>query len=158
MTKTDWRISEAMLDDARKSLEDVSKNIGVSARTIERHLTAICDGRGAYLQGTSNFKNFVGLGCLFLVYCPDSEKKGAVDDIITKAQRIEITNTNAEHYSTYATAFDNLSQADEFAKWIEGLDAVKSIKMGIMKELLVIQDWLHEQLLQRVGERSKLTE
>ena len=151
MTKTDWRISEAMLDDARESLEDVSKNIGVSARTIERHLTAICDGRGVYLQGTPVFKNFVGLGCLFLVYCPDSEKKRTVDDVISKTHRIEITGTNAEQYSTFATAFDNLAQADEFVTWIEGLDGVKKVKMGIMKDLIVVQDWLHEELLRRAG-------
>lgn len=36
MTITDWKVMAAMLDDARKNLEDVSKSIGLSVRTIER--------------------------------------------------------------------------------------------------------------------------
>jgi DNA-binding Lrp family transcriptional regulator len=36
MTRTDWEIVGAMLEDARKSLEDVSRSVRVSARTVER--------------------------------------------------------------------------------------------------------------------------
>jgi len=138
-----------MLEDARKSLDDVSKSIGISARTIERRLTAICDARGVYLQGTPSFKDFVGLSCVFLMFCPDVEKKRAVDNVVIKTRRTEVSNTNSEQYSTYVTIFDNLAQADEFAAWLKGQDGVEIVKMGIMKDLVVIQDWLHEQLLDR---------
>ncbi|MCL5067392.1 MAG: AsnC family transcriptional regulator [Thaumarchaeota archaeon] len=141
MTETDWMIIWAMLDDARKSLGDVSKKVGVSTRTIERRLTKMSEARVVYLQGTPNFKNFAGLSCVFLVFCPNSERKKLVDEaVLSKARRIELANTSAKQYTTFVTAFDNLSESDEFMKWLRSLDGVESVKMGIVKELIVIQD------------------
>ena len=153
MTKTDWKIIEAMLDDPRKNLEIVSRSAGVSARTVERRLTLMSEGRMVYLQGTPNFKNFAGLSCVFLVHCPDSEKKKVVDELVLSGiRRIELANTTGGQYSTFVTAFDNLSEADEFINWVRGLEGVRSVKMGIMKNLIVVQDWMRE----RVHERSSL--
>ena len=141
MTEADWMIIWAMLDDARKSLGDVSKKVGVSTRTIERRLTKMSEARVVYLQGTPNFKNFAGLSCVFLVFCPNSERKKLVDEaVLSKARRIELANTSAKQYTTFVTAFDNLSESDEFMKWLRSLDGVESVKMGIVKELIVIQD------------------
>jgi DNA-binding Lrp family transcriptional regulator len=152
MTKTDWKILETMLEDARKSLQIVSKYIGVSTRTVERRLTSISEARAVYLQGTPNFKNSAGLSCVFLVFCPDAEKKRAVDEIVlSKVQRIELANTSARQYSTFVTAFDNYSQADEFIMWVRGLEGVKGVRMGIMKDLIVIQDWLRKEVLERAS-------
>jgi DNA-binding Lrp family transcriptional regulator len=150
MTKTDWKIIEAMLDDPRKSLEIVARSAGVSDRTVERRLTLMSEGRIVYLQGTPNFKNFAGLSCVFLVHCPDSEKKKAVDELVlSKIQRIELANTTGAQYSTFVTAFENLSEADEFVKWARGLEGVRSVKMGIMKNLIVVQDWMYDQIRER---------
>jgi DNA-binding Lrp family transcriptional regulator len=152
MTKTDWMIVRAMLDDARKSLEDVSKDVGVSARTVERRVTSMSAARVVYLQGTPNFKNFAGLSCVFLVYCPDTEKKKSVDQIVlSKVERIELANTSARHYSTFVTAFENLSQSDEFIKWIREQDGVKKVKLGIMKNLIVIQDFLRKKIAEQIS-------
>jgi len=152
MTKTDWKILETMLEDARKSIQIVSKYIGVSARTVERRLTSISEARAVYLQGTPNFKNFGGLSCVFLVFCPDAEKKRAVDEmVLSKVQMIELANTSAGQYSTFVTVFDNYSQVDEFIKWIRELEGVKSVRMGIMKDLIVVQDWLRREVRERAS-------
>ena len=151
-TTTDWKIVQAMLEDARKSLAKVSKSIRVSVRTISRRLTSLIEERAVYLQGTPNFRNFAGLSCVFLVFCPNMEEKRAVDELVlSKVPRIEISNTNSKQHSTFVTMFDNLSEADEFAKWIRSLHGAKSVKMGIMKELIVVQDWLSDEVRQRVS-------
>jgi DNA-binding Lrp family transcriptional regulator len=154
MTKTDWMIVGAMLEDARKSLEDISKLVGVSTRTVERRLTKMSEERAVYLQGTPNFKNFAGLSCVYLVFCPDEEKKKAVDEtVLTKVQRIELANTSAKQFSTFVTAFDNLSESDEFTKWLRSLEGVKSVKLGIMKQLFVVQDFLRKQINKQMVEQ-----
>jgi hypothetical protein len=50
--------------------------------------------------------------------------------------------------------FDNLSEADDTVKWIRGLDGVDSVKMGIMKELIVVQDWLGDEISKRIATDS----
>ena len=47
------------------------------------------------------------------------------------------------------TLFDNLAESDDFIGWIGGLDGVKSVSMGIMRELLVVQKWLQEEVTKR---------
>lgn len=152
LTTTDWKIIHTMLEDARRSLETVSRSTEASVRTVSRRLKYLIEKRAVYLQGTPNFRNFVGLSCVFLVFSPDTEKKKAADGlIISKVARIEIFNTSSKQHSTFVTMFDNLSEADEFAKWIRSLDGVETVKMGIMKELIVVQNWLKDEIGRRLS-------
>jgi len=152
LTTTDWEIVQTMLEDARKSLTTVSNSTGVSVRTISRRLTSLIEERTVYLQGTPNFRNFSGLACVFLVYCPDRKEKRVVDDLVlSKVPRIEIFNTSSKQHSTFVTMFDNLIEADEFDKWIRTLEGVKNVKMGVMKELIIVQDWLRAEIGRRIS-------
>lgn len=152
MKVMDWRIAEAMLDDARQSLERVSESVGLSVRTIERRLSSMAEGRAVYLQGIPNFKRFVGLSCVFLVFCPDRTKKGAVDNLILgRVQRTELSNTSSKQCSTFVMVFDNLHEADDTLGWISSLDGVESVRLGVMKELIVEQGWLRDAIRGRIA-------
>ena len=108
------------------------------------------ENHAVYLQGTPNFSKFAGLSCVFVVLCPNLTKKLAVDHtILSKVKRIELANTSSNQYSTFVTLFDNLAESDDFIGWIGGLDGVKSVSMGIMRELLVVQKWLQEEVTKR---------
>jgi len=47
--------------------------------------------------------------------------------------------------------FDNLIEVDEFDKWIRTLEGVKNVKMGVMKELIIVQDWLRDEIGRRIS-------
>ena len=150
MKTTDWKIIGSMLDDPRRNLKDVSESVGVSVRTVERRLNEMSESHAVYLQGTPNFSKFAGLSCVFIVYCPDQAKKLAVDHaILSKVKRIELANTSSKQYSTFVTLFDNLAESDAFIGWISGLDGINSVSMGIMRELIVVQNWLQEEVTKR---------
>lgn len=152
ITVSDWKILLEMLDDARESLETVSKATGISVRTVTRRLTRLVDERGVYLQGVPNFQNFAGLSCVFLVVCPEVSKKKEVDQkILSSVSRIEIVNTNSKNVSTFVTMFENLSQVDEVITYLQSLDGVSTVKMGIMKELIAVQDWLKDEIEKRMA-------
>jgi hypothetical protein len=147
MTATDWQIVNSMLGDARRSLEAVSREVGVSSRTVERRLTMMSEGRAVYLQGTPVFGKHAGMSCVFLVFCPDIRKKKAMDEaVLSQTRRVDLASTNSEQHSTFVMVYDNLSEADDALEWIKNLDGVKMVKMGIMKELIVVQDWLNSQI------------
>ncbi len=155
MKTIDWRIVEAMLDDARESLEPVSESVGFSVRTVERRLTALAAGRATYLQGIPNFRRFAGVSCVFLVFCPDGKKKGAVDNLVlSKVQRTELSDTSPKEYSTFVMIFDNLHEADDTLEWIQSLDGVMRVRMGLMKELLVELGWLRDEVHKRTVPHS----
>lgn len=95
---------------------------------------------------------FAGMSCVFLVFCPEIDKKKSVDEIVlSKVRRIELANTSSNQYSTFAMVFDNLSEADDFTKLIKEIDSVKSVKMGIMRDLIVVQDWLRDEIDRRIS-------
>jgi DNA-binding Lrp family transcriptional regulator len=151
----DWMIIQEMLADARKSIDPVSKSIGASVRTVSRRLNALIEEYAVYLQGTPSFENFSGLSCVFLVFCPDLTKKRRADQaVLDRMPRIEIFNTSAEQYSTFVTIFDNLAEADELMKFVKALDGVMSVKMSIMKQLILIQTWLKQEIVKRISATS----
>jgi DNA-binding Lrp family transcriptional regulator len=157
MTNTDWKIIGNMLDDARKSLSEVSHSITVSTRTVERRLTAMQNDFVVYLQGTPNFSRVAGLSCVFLVFIPDAKRKRGVDRaVLSRTPRTELANTSSKQYSTFVMLFENLSEADDFTNWIMSLQGVESVKMGVMRGLVVVQDWLRDEIQKRieVGERA----
>jgi hypothetical protein len=89
------------------------------------------------------------------VFCPDPKRKRLVDKLmLSKVRRVELANTGSAKYSTFVMIFDNLSEADDTIKWIRGLDGVDSVKMGIMKELIVVQDWLRDEISKRIATNS----
>ena len=150
MKTTDWKIIGSMLDDARRSLKGVSESVGLSVRTVERRLNKMSERHAVYLQGIPNFSNFAGLSWVFIVFCLDQAKKLAVDHaILSKVKRIELANTSSKQYSTFVTLFDNLAESDDIIGWISGLDGVNSVSMGIMRELIVVQKWLQEEVTKR---------
>ncbi len=150
ITLPDWKIIESMLEDARKSLNGVSKSVVLSIRTVERRLNKLTEGYAVYLQGTPNFNKFAGLSCVFIVFCPDEKEKRTVDNtILSRARRIELANTSSRQYSIFVSLFDNLAEPDDFVGWINGLDGVKSVSMGIMKDLIVIQKWMRDEIIKR---------
>ncbi|MHB1492957.1 MAG: AsnC family transcriptional regulator [Thermoplasmataceae archaeon] len=150
MKTSDWKIIGSMIDDARRSLKDVSESVGLSVRTVERRLNEMSENHAVYLQGTPNFSKFAGLSCVFVVLCLNQTEKLAVDHaILSKVKRIELANTSSNQYSTFVTLFDNLAESDDFIGWIGGLDGVKSVGMGIMRELLVVQKWLQQEVTKR---------
>ena len=147
MMRIDWKIIGFMLEDARKSIKSVSESIGVSVRTVERRLNKINEGNALYLQGTPNLRQFAGISCVFIVFCADEKEKRVVDHtILSKAKRIEVVNTSSRQYSTFAARFDNLAEADDLTDWIGGLNGVQSVSMNIMKELVVVREWLQNEV------------
>ncbi len=147
---TDWRIIGAMVEDARRSLKVISEAVGLSVRTVEKRLNELSESYALYLQGTPNFRKFAGLSCVFMVFCQDEKEKRAVDHtILSRVRRIELATTGSEHYSTFVTLFENLGQADDFIGWINDLNGVESVSMGIMKELFVVTEWMEDEIIKR---------
>ena len=149
-TATDWRIIASMLEDARRSLKGISESVGLSVRTVERRLNELTESHAVYLQGTPNFSKIAGLSCVFIVFCSEETEKRTVDrTILSRVRRIELANTGPGHYSTFVTLFDNLAESDDFISWINGLEGVKSVSMGIMKDLIVLQKWMQDEISKR---------
>ncbi|HZW56029.1 MAG TPA: Lrp/AsnC family transcriptional regulator [Nitrososphaerales archaeon] len=146
MRKIDWQIVGALREDARQDLEDVAVSLRVSARTVQRRLSAMREGKAVYLSGAPNVGAAGGLMCCFLVFSPDRMKKRAVDHAIhSDFNRIGTLDTSPEEYSVFGRHCENLADADNVLEKLRAIDGVQNTRMHIMKKLILVQDWLwHE--------------
>jgi DNA-binding Lrp family transcriptional regulator len=145
MRDTDWRILKALRRDARKSLLEVGKEVGVSVRTVRRRLSLMTEGNAFYLLPLPSFDKLASVLCNFRVYCPDERQKKAVDgQIRSRLGRMVFSKTTAKEFSVFSVLCDNIAEAELTRRWIEGLRGVGAVKSGFSKELIVVDGWLDE--------------
>jgi DNA-binding Lrp family transcriptional regulator len=151
MSHLDWRIIDAMKNDARRDLEEVAKFLGVSARTVQRRLSVMKDGRAVYLSRPPNVNVVGGLMCNFLIFCPDRGKKRAADQVILSMfTRLGASDTSPDQFSTFGISCENFADADKATKSIKAIEGVESVRMRIVRGIIVCEDWLQEQIANRI--------
>ena len=151
MSHLDWRIIDAMRDDAWRDLEEVAKSLDVSARTVQRRLSAMTEGKAVYLSRPPNVSAVGGLMCNFLVFCPDPGKKRAADSAIHSTfSRIGSSDTSPEQFSSFGIWCENFSEADIVTEKLKLMDGVQSVRMRVVRQIIVVQDWLKSQIAVRL--------
>jgi DNA-binding Lrp family transcriptional regulator len=150
LKKIDWQIIKAMQKDPRRRLAEIANEIKVSTRTVKRRLTVLTDGNAFFSVPRLNIAKAPGVNCRFIVFCPDENKKRRVDELIrSRPERIVFAHTGAKQYSAFTILCNNISEANEIHGWMNGLDGVKDVRMGIMKDFIVVDDWLDEEIEKR---------
>ncbi len=154
MKKIDWRIVNDMKDDARKDLHEVAKSLGVSTRTVQRRLAAMTEGKAVYLIGAPNVETLGGLLCCFVVFCPDHLRKREVDsEIHSKFSRLGLSDMSPEEHSIFGMPCQNLAEADSALDSLKSIDGVEKADMRVMKQVILVQDWLKSETEKRASGR-----
>ncbi len=152
MRTIDWRLVDALREDARRDLSDVAASAGVSVRTVQRRLQAMKEGKAVYLAGTPNVPAVAGIVCCFVVRCPDPPKKRTVDGVIhSTLRRVGAADTSPEDYSAFGMPCENLAAADQVLGKLKLLDGVEDATMHILNEFIVVQAWLKGEIERRIS-------
>ena len=151
MRSVDWRILASMRDDARKDLRTVAAAARTTVRTVYRRLSAMTEGKAAFVVGMPNPGRVVGLLCNYLVYCPDSAGKRAADTVVLREfTRIGTFDTGPEQYSIFGIVCENLSRAEETLAQLRSLYGVVTVRLAIVREIFSVDEWLDRRLREQV--------
>ena len=151
MKHLDWKIVDLLREDAWRDLEDVASILGVSSRTVQRRLSAMTEGKAIYLSRPPNADAVTGLMCNFLVFFLDPEKKRVADfEIHSAFNRIGAFSTSSEQISAFGISCENFSEADRVMDRLRSIDGVQNVRMRIMKDVTISQNWLKEQIAMRL--------
>jgi len=146
----DWRILAAMRKDARMDLRTVASTARTTVRTVQRRLSALKEGKAAFVIGTPNVDRTAGLVCNYLVYCPDTPRKRAADAAALRLlPRIGTSDSDSDHYSMFAGPCENLSQAEQGLAQLRALYEVDSVRMAVVRQIYNPDDWLDGLLRER---------
>ena len=147
MNHLDWRIIDALREDAWRDLKDVAKSLNVSVRTVQRRLSEMKEGKAVYLSRPPNIDAVGGLMCHFLLFWSDRDKKRVADKAIYSTfRKLGWADTSSEQFSTYGISCENFSEADKVMNKLKVIDGVLSVRMRIVKEIIILQDWLKVQI------------
>jgi DNA-binding Lrp family transcriptional regulator len=150
MRTLDWRILAAMRDDARKDLRTVASTARTTVRTVQRRLSALKEGKAAFVVGTPNVDRAAGLICNYLVYCPDTDRKRAMDATALRLlPRMGMSDTDSDHYSMFGGTCENLSQAEQQLARLRSSYEVDTVRMAIVRQIFSVDDWLDGLLRER---------
>jgi DNA-binding Lrp family transcriptional regulator len=150
MRAIDWRILAAMRDDARKDLRTVASTARTTVRTVQRRLSALNEGKAAFVVGTPNVDRAAGLVCNYLVYCADTDRKRAADATALRVlPRIGTFDTDSVHYSMFAGPCENLSRAEQTLAQLRSMYEVDTVRMAVVRQIFNVDDWLDGLLLER---------
>ncbi len=152
MTKTDWKIIKALREDTSKEPAEVAAAIGTSARTVQRRISKMREGKAVFLSGNPNVGGVVGLVCCFVVYCPDAQHKRSVDaNLRSEFRRVGHIDSSPKDYSILGLPCENLAEADRALETMKSMDGVQGADMRIMKNLILVQDWLTSEIERRIA-------
>ena len=135
-----------------EDLDEIAKQLGLSTRTVQRRLTALKEGRAIYIHRPPNADAVTGLMCNFLVYFSDPSKKRAADYIVHSTfNRIGASDISHEQFSIFGISCENFSEADKVMERLKAIDGVQSVRMRIVKEIIVVQDWLRDKIAMQLS-------
>ena len=83
--------------------------------------------------------------------CPDRGRSSSVAEKIgSEFKTVVFGAPIAPDYLFYNIVFQNLTEADDATAWIKGLKGVANVRLGIMKDLIFVADWIDDQIRKRL--------
>ncbi len=152
MTRTDWKIVRALREDPARDLAEVATLVGATARTVQRRLSKMKEGKAIFLSGDPHVGAVAGLVCCFVIFCPDARSKRSVDARIrADFSRVGHIDSSPEDYSVIGMPCENLADADRTLGKLRSLTGVEDANMRIMQDFILVQDWLASEVERRIS-------
>jgi DNA-binding Lrp family transcriptional regulator len=158
-SKTDWQIISSLHHNPRKSQVAISKELGISTRTVERRLHRMTKANAVFALSSLKVEALEGtvLGDLMVSYSPSNRAK-ILGRMLSKLEEyvwhllppITSADGNVE-YTFFEMAIPNISQAGEILDWAKRQPDVLSTRIDLKQNHIILRDALDEQLERRYG-------
>lgn len=155
MKRTDWTILKSLRKEARKSLVSVAEEVGASTRTVKRRFEKMIEENSFYLMPITSYEKSAVVTCSFTVDCPDNLRKKSADSLVmSRLHRVIFSNTSAKRYSVFTVLCNNFGEAESIREEIAGVNGVAGVKMGVVKKVVHVSDWLDQKILEESNRPS----
>ena len=150
MKNTDWEIVRAFRKDPRRSPSAVADEVKISTRTVKRRLTLMTKNNSIFMLPEINYDKSIGVASDYLIVCPDDKKKSEVDKLLRgKLERVIFSLTDVKGFSIFALMCTNVSESEQLSKWMKGLEGVTDVRVDIMRENILVDKWIDEEIEKR---------
>ena len=154
LSRTDWRIMAALRPDATKTHSELSKELGLSSRTIKRRLDRMVSGGAVFTRALHQVRAVEGaIEVNILVFYDDHAKRSETDSKILKELDDYLLYAGIwARYSPYYVSVPNLSTAEGLAARVGKIRGVKEARASIMEERLELYESIDPVLARKLSE------
>lgn len=104
-----------------------------------------------YLMPVTAYDKTAVIVVSFTIDCPDPKMKEKADaELKSKLPRRIFSNTSAARYSVFSALCNNISEVEEINRWVHDVRGVGVVTMGIVKDVILVPDWLDELVDKRI--------
>jgi len=157
LTQTDWRIVKALQKNPRQSYPIISKEVGISTKTVKRRLKKMIEEMALFVLPSIDPKALEGATIVdLLVFYTNPESKTEVDKrIISQFDdlliRAELGDT--EH-GFFNLIIGNISKAKEILAWVKEQPGVRSAFIELVQDRIELHESFTELVDKKLAEAS----
>ncbi len=159
LAKMDWEIIASLCRNPRKSYTEVSQDLAISSRTVQRRLERLIGKAVLFSLAAIDPKALDGtllanltLGCN---RSEASEVRGRVvarlDELIWHVFLTIPTTENALQYTNFNLGLPNISKAHEISEWARTQAGVKVCRLDFCEEYITLFDTIDEPLQRKLA-------
>jgi DNA-binding Lrp family transcriptional regulator len=151
LKKTDWQIVRSLLKDSRKRVSQISKEIGVSTRTVKRRLDAMTFDNSFFANPIVDVKKVDGFLYHFVISYDNEKDKATADGLLRRSLGgIIFVDTNAESYTVVASICQNISEASQISDWLRAQHGVREVTVRVFEEIIPVSSWIDHEIERRL--------
>ena len=160
LSRTDWTVLRALHTSPRKTYAAISKEVGLSIRTVKRRLDRLIQGGVAFALPEVSPKALQGavMAALEVAYPPD--RKGEIDakidnhfgDHVWHVLHLLPGQQGTTQHCFFSMVIWNLSKAKAILHKVELLPGVQSARMHLYEDMIFLFDSFDEYLGRKLGQ------
>jgi DNA-binding Lrp family transcriptional regulator len=160
LSDTDWRILESLQHNPRKSYVSISREVGISSRTVERRLRRMMNERALFSMIAINPKALQGTVMAELVI--EHSPKDGLEIISRVAKELDdymwhlvplkpLQESNVQH-TWFNLALPSVSKASEILDWASGQPSVRTAHVYLEEDHMIFLQNLDHYLERKLAE------
>lgn len=143
MTVTDWRIVRLLISDAERRPSDISRELKLSTKTVNRRLGGMMDSRAVFNMPIVNLKAAGGISYQMIVRCKEEARTSEVEGFVaSRIQNLVFRAATTKRDLIFGFNGINVAEGDEILKFVKKLPMVRSVQMNIVENVVHVYDWL----------------
>jgi DNA-binding Lrp family transcriptional regulator len=142
LKKTDWKVLKAISKNPRRKSADISSELRLSTRTVNRVIKKLTDSRAIFMSSIVDVENSVGLTVSYLIRCSEEAKEQVYR--LVESQKVDFSTPGTNEYFMALLCLKNISEAEQFRGQLKKVPGVEEIRMYFLKEHIFVDSWLDE--------------
>ncbi|TLX97677.1 MAG: AsnC family transcriptional regulator [Thaumarchaeota archaeon] len=157
LTPTDWRIIKAIQGNPRQSYSVVSREVGISQKTVRRRLQRMIEERALFAVPSWNPQALDGaIMADLIVFYANPESKADLDNrIVSHFDKFLIwTRLSSIDHGFFNLIIGNISKAKEILTWVKEQPGVGSAFVELVQDRIEVYESFNEPVEKKLAEAS----